>query len=89
MQDTYLDAEATLNRMRKMETQADTVRTVLDSSRNIMDELHESFEGVSAGRLQNSYNEVADTFAQFRNYLQSKIKDMETLTANITNTDER
>ncbi len=89
MQDTYLDADATLERMQKMETQADTIKTVLDSSENIMEELKENFSGVSAMKLQNNYNEIAETFSQFRNYLQSKVKEMETLTKNITTTDER
>ncbi len=87
--DTYLDAEATLTRMRDMETQSDTIKKIIDSSRDIMEELQTKFTGVSASTLQKEYNEVADTFNEFRNYLQQKIKDMETLTGNITRTDER
>lgn len=86
---TYLDAEATLTRMRNMETQSDTIKTTIDETRNIMEELQKNFTGVSAATLQKEYNDVADTFDDFRNYLQQKIKDMETLTGNITRTDER
>ncbi len=86
---TYLDAEATLSRMRNMETQSDTIKATIDETRNIMEELQKNFTGVSAATLQKEYNDVADTFNDFRNYLQQKIKDMETLTGNITRTDER
>ena len=86
---TYLDAEATLTRMRNMETQSDTIKATIDETRNIMEELQKNFTGVSAATLQKEYNDVADTFNEFRNYLQQKIKDMETLTGNITRTDER
>ena len=86
---TYLDAEATLTRMRNMETQSDTIKATIDETRNIMEELQKNFTGVSASTLQKEYNDVADTFNDFRNYLQQKIKDMETLTGNITRTDER
>ena len=86
---TYLDAEATLTRMRNMETQSDTIKSTIDETRNIMEELQKNFTGVSAATLQKEYNDVADTFDDFRNYLQQKIKDMETLTGNITRTDER
>lgn len=86
---TYLDAEATLTRMRNMETQSDTIKTTIDETRNIMEELQRNFTGVSASTLQKEYNDVAETFDDFRNYLQQKIKDMETLTGNITRTDER
>ncbi len=86
---TYLDAEATLTRMRNMETQSDTIKATIDETRNIMEELQKNFTGVSAATLQKEYNDVADTFTEFRNYLQQKIKDMETLTGNITRTDER
>ena len=87
--DTYLDAEATLTRMRNMETQSDTIKATIDETRNIMEELQKNFTGVSAATLQKEYNDVAETFDDFRNYLQQKIKDMETLTGNITRTDER
>ncbi len=86
---TYLDAEATLTRMRNMETQSDTIKATIDETRNIMEELQKNFTGVSASTLQKEYNDVAETFDDFRNYLQQKIKDMETLTGNITRTDER
>lgn len=86
---TYLDAEATLTRMRNMETQSDTIKSTIDETRNIMEELQKNFTGVSASTLQKEYNDVAETFDDFRNYLQQKIKDMETLTGNITRTDER
>lgn len=86
---TYLDAEATLTRMRNMETQSDTIKATIDQTRGIMEELQKNFTGVSAARLQKEYQDVADTFDDFRNYLQQKIKDMETLTGNITRTDER
>ncbi len=86
---TYLDAEATLTRMRNMETQSDTIKSTIDETRNIMEELQKNFTGVSAATLQKEYNDVAETFDDFRNYLQQKIKDMETLTGNITRTDER
>lgn len=86
---TYLDAEATLTRMRNMETQSDTIKATIDQTRGIMDELQKNFTGVSSARLQKEYQDVADTFDEFRNYLQQKIKDMETLTGNITRTDER
>ena len=85
---TYLDAEATLSRMRNMETQADTIKNTIDATRDIMTELSNKFTGVSATSLQKEYNDVAETFDDFRNYLQAKIKDMETLTGNITRTDE-
>ena len=88
MNNTYLDAEATLARMHTMEDQSDTIKKIIDSSRDIMEELQTKFTGVSASTLQKEYNEVADTFNEFRNYLQQKIKDMETLTGNITRTDE-
>lgn len=87
--DTYLDADATLARMRNMETQSDTVKATIDETRGIMEELQNKFTGVSATKLQKEYQDVADTFDDFRNYLQQKIKDMETLTGNITRTDER
>ena len=86
---SYLDAEASLNRMRNMETQSDTIKSTIDETRNIMEELQKNFTGVSASTLQKEYNDVAETFDDFRNYLQQKIKDMETLTGNITRTDER
>ena len=86
---TYLDAEATLTRMRNMETQADTIKNTIDATRDIMTELSNKFTGVSATSLQKEYNDVAETFDDFRNYLQQKIKDMETLTGNITRADER
>lgn len=86
---TYLDAEATLTRMRNMETQSDTIKATIDQTRGIMEELQKNFTGVSAATLQKEYQDVADTFDDFRNYLQQKIKDMETLTGNITRTDER
>jgi len=86
---TYLDAEATLTRMRNMETQSDTIKATIDQTRGIMEELQKNFTGVSAATLQKEYQDVADTFDEFRNYLQQKIKDMETLTGNITRTDER
>ncbi len=86
---TYLDAEATLTRMRNMETQSDTIKSTIDETRNVMEELQKNFTGVSAATLQKEYNDVAETFDDFRNYLQQKIKDMETLTGNITRTDER
>lgn len=86
---TYLDAEATLSRMRNMETQSDTIKATIDQTRGIMEELQKNFTGVSAATLQKEYQDVADTFDEFRNYLQQKIKDMETLTGNITRTDER
>ncbi len=86
---TYLDADATLTRMRNMETQSDTVKATIDETKGIMEELQTKFEGVSATKLQKEYQDVADTFDDFRNYLQQKIKDMETLTGNITATDER
>lgn len=86
---TYLDTEATLARMRNMETQSDTIKSTLDETRNIMEDLQKNFTGFSASTLQKEYNDVADTFSEFRTYLQNKIKDMETLTTNITNTDER
>ena len=34
---TYLDAEATLTRMRNMETQSDTIKSTIDETRNIME----------------------------------------------------
>ena len=86
---TYLDAEATLTRMRNMETQSDTIKKTIDETRNIMEELSKNFTGVSAATLQKEYSDVAETFDDFRNYLQQKIKDMETLTGNITRADER
>ena len=86
---TYLDADATLTRMRTMETQSDTIKKTIDETRNIMDDLSRDFVGVSASTLQKEYGDVAETFDDFRNYLQQKIKDMETLTGNITRTDER
>lgn len=86
---TYLDAEATLTRMRNMETQSDTIKATIDQTRGIMEELQKNFTGVSASTLQKEYEDVANTFDDFRNYLQQKIKDMETLTGNITRTDER
>ena len=86
---TYLDAEATLSRMRNMETQSDTIKATIDQTRGIMEELQKNFTGVSASTLQKEYNDVAETFDDFRNYIQQKIKDMETLTGNITRTDER
>ena len=86
---TYLDAEATLTRMRNLETQSDTIKSTIDETRNIMEELQKDFKGVSAAALQKEYGDVSDTFEDFRNYLQQKIKDMETLTGNITRTDER
>ena len=86
---TYLDAEATLTRMRNMETQSDTIKSTIDQTRGIMEELQKNFTGVSATTLQKEYEDVANTFDDFRNYLQQKIKDMETLTGNITRTDER
>ena len=87
-QNTYLDADATLARMRNMETQSDTIKATIDTTRDIMEELAKNFEGVSSATLQKEYNDVAETFDDFRNYLQQKIKDMETLTGNITITDE-
>ncbi len=87
--DTYLDADATLTRMHSMEEQSDTVKATIDQTKGIMDELATNFTGVSATTLQKEYQDVADTFDDFRNYLQQKIKDMETLTGNITRTDER
>ena len=89
MDNTYLDAEATLSRMRNMESQSDTVKATIEQTRTIMEELQKKFEGVSASTLQKEYNDVAETFDDFRNYLQEKIKDMETLTGNITRADER
>ena len=88
MNNTYLDAEATLARMHTMEDQSDTIKTTLDETRNIMEELQKNFTGVSSTKLQKEYADVAATFNEFRNYLQQKIKDMETLTGNITRTDE-
>lgn len=85
---TYLDAEATLSRMRNMESQANVIKTTIDQTRNIMEELQKNFTGVSAAALQKEYNDVAATFDDFRNYLQQKIQDMEILTGNITKVDE-
>ena len=34
---TYLDAEATLSRMRNMETQSDTIKATIDQTRGIME----------------------------------------------------
>jgi len=89
MDNTYLDAEATLARMRNMESQSDTIKSTIDETRTIMEELQKNFTGVSAQTLQKEYDDVAETFDDFRRYLQQKIKDMETLTGNITATDER
>ena len=88
-QNTYLDRDATISRIRSMETQSDTVRQTLEETRDIMNELSRNFEGVSASNLQNSYQQVADTFADLRNYFQRKIDELDVLTSNITATDER
>lgn len=88
-QNTYLDRDATISRIRSMETQSDTVRQTLEQTRDIMTELSRNFEGVSASSLQNSYQQVADTFADLRNYFQRKIDELDVLTSNITATDER
>lgn len=87
--DTYLDAEATLTRLRNMDSQAGKVKDVLDGTKGVMEDLTHNFTGVSATNLQKEYNDVAETFKDFHNYLQSKIIEMETLTGNITTTDER
>ncbi len=89
MNNTYLDRDATISRIRNMETQSDTVRQTLEETRDIMNELSRNFEGVSATNLQNSYQQVADTFIDLRNYFQKKINELDVLTTNITATDER
>ncbi len=88
-QNTYLDRDATISRIRSMEAQSDTVRQTLEETRDIMTELSRNFEGVSASNLQNSYQQVADTFTDLRNYFQRKIDELDVLTSNITATDER
>lgn len=87
--DTYLDAEATLTRLRNMDSQSSKVKEVLDGTKDVMEDLTHNFTGVSAATLQKEYNDVAETFTEFRNYLESKIIEMEELTGNITATDER
>ena len=89
MQNTYLDAQATLTRMHNMEQTADHINSILGETRAIMEQLSQDFTGVSASNLQKNYESVESTFNGLRQYFQSKIKEMDILTSNITTTDER
>ena len=50
--DTYLDAEATLTRLRNMDSQSSKVKEVLDGTKGVMEDLTHNFTGVSATNLQ-------------------------------------
>ena len=56
--DTYLDAEATLTRLRNMDSQSSKVKEVLDGTKGVMEDLTHNFTGVSATNLQKEYNDV-------------------------------
>lgn len=86
--DTFLDPEAMLTRLRDLESQSEVVKTTIEETRDIMEELSSNFTGESASRLQKEYADVAATFTEFRKYLQEKIDMMEQLTENIKQTDQ-
>lgn len=87
-QDIYLDKDATIARIRNMTTQSDIVKSVLDESNNIMDDLTADLSGDRATKLQKSYHDVSTTFIELRKYFQNQIETMQQLTTNIKNTDE-
>ena len=88
MENTYLDPEAMLKRIKDMQEQANKVYQEIQRTQGTMDELKENFEGTSAARLQQKYDELANTFQDLSNYLQKKAEDMQTLTGNVQAADE-
>ena len=88
MINTYLDADAMLKRINVMQEQAEAVFQQIEKTKDVMEELKRNFEGASAARLQEKYNNLANTFNDLLSYLKQKADDMQTLTTNVTRADE-
>ena len=88
MINTYLDADAMLKRINVMQEQAEAVFQQIEKTKGVMEELKRNFEGASAARLQEKYNNLANTFNDLLSYLKQKADDMQTLTTNVTRADE-
>ena len=88
VQDTYLDPEAMLKRIKDMEDQAQKVYSQISKTQTVMEDLKESFEGTSAMRLQAKYTALSETFSDLLKYLHQKAEDMQTLTGNVEAADE-
>lgn len=88
MQNTYLDKDAMITRISNMQQQAQTIRAVLEDTRNIMEELKRNFQGDSANRLQAKYNELAESFSSLNSYITEKADALRNLASNISSADE-
>ena len=88
MEDTYLDAQAMLKRINTMQSEAQDIFKEIEKTRDVMEQLKEYFEGVSANRLQNQFNEIAATYKDLYEYLKRKAALMDQLTKNTEKTDE-
>ena len=88
MEDTYLDADAMLRRIEKMRTEAEDVYKTLTATEVVMEKLKKYFMGESANRLQSKFADLASTYKELLNYLNSKADAMRELTANVTAADE-
>ena len=83
-----LNAEAMLNRLESMKTQADAVYQQITKTSGVMEELKTYFTGTSATNLQQKHESLESTYASLLSYLEGKIAEMQTLTGNIQRVDE-